>query len=93
MGIFLTTGNLGKIATMGWRRVTVVIGIIGAVATSMDGATFLLQSLQVNNNKHKNKNTSERQKKGVGKKKEKNTQSHTPLDMSGPDNIESTNSK
>ena len=48
MGIFLTTGNLGKITTMGWRRVTVVIGIIGAVATSMDGATFLLQSLQVN---------------------------------------------
>ena len=66
MGICLTTGNLGKITTMGWRRVTVVIGIIGAVATSMDGATFLLQSLQVNNNKHKNKNTSERQKKGVG---------------------------
>ena len=48
MGIFLTTtGNLGKITTMGWRRVTIVIGIIGAVATSMDGATFLLQSLQV----------------------------------------------
>ena len=47
MGIFLTTGNLGKIATMGWRRVTIVIGIIGAVATSMDGATFLLQSHQV----------------------------------------------
>ena len=78
MGIFLTTGNLGKIATMGWRRVTIVIGIIGAVATSMDGATFLLQSLQVNNNKHKNKNTSERQKKGVGKKKKK-TRNHTLL--------------
>ena len=76
MGIFLTTGNLGKITTMGWRRVTVVIGIIGAVATSMDGATFLLQSLQVNNNKHIN--TSERQKKGVGKKKKK-TRNHTLL--------------
>ena len=93
MGICLTTGNLGKITTMGWRRVTVVIGIIGAVATSMDGATFLLQSLQVNNNKHKNKNTSERQKKRRWQKREKNTQSHTPLDMSAPDNIESTNSK
>ena len=87
MGIFLTTGNLGKITTMGWRRVTIVIGIIGAVATSMDGATFLLQSLQVNNNKHIRKAEKRR-----WQKKEKNTQSHTPLDMSGPDNIESTNS-
>ena len=93
MGIFLTTGNLGKITNMGWRRVTVVIGIIGAVATSMDGATFLLQSLQVKIINTKIKTHQKGRKKGVGKKKKKNTQSHTPLDMSGPDNIESTNSK
>ena len=77
MGICLTTGNLGKITTMGWRRVTIVIGIIGAVATSMDGATFLLQSHKV-------------VKKIPNNKK---TQSITLLDLSRPKNTELTNSQ
>ena len=78
MGICLTTGNLRKIATMGWRRATIVIGIIGAVATSMDGAIFLPQSLQVKIINTKIKRHQKGGKKGLGKKKEKkNTITHS----------------